>query len=51
MDTDTTLDNIFKEASQSKAPLCVVNADEELEGCVTAEKIFNAISKPQSADP
>ena len=51
VDTDTTLDNIFKEASQSKAPLCVVNADEELEGCVTAEKIFNAISKPQSADP
>ena len=48
VDTDTTLDNIFKEASQSKAPLCVVNADEELEGCVTAEKIFNAISKPQA---
>lgn len=46
VDTDTTLENIFKEASQSKAPLCVVNADAELQGCVTAEKIFNAISKP-----
>ena len=43
---DTTLENIFKEASQSKAPLCVVNAAAELEGCVTAEKIFNAISRP-----
>ena len=46
VDTDTTLENIIKAASQSKAPLCVVNADEELEGCVTAEKIFNAISRP-----
>lgn len=46
VDTDTTLENIFKEAAQSKAPLCVVNADAELEGCLTAEKIFNAISKP-----
>lgn len=46
VDTDTTLENIFKEASQSKAPLCVVNANAELEGCLTAEKIFNAISKP-----
>lgn len=46
VDTDTTLENIFKEASQSKAPLCVVNADAELQGCITAEKIFNVISKP-----
>ena len=46
VDTDTTLENIFKAASQSRAPLCVVNADAELEGCVTAEKIFNAISRP-----
>lgn len=46
VDTDTTLENIFKKASQSRAPLCVVNADAELEGCVTAEKIFNAISRP-----
>ena len=46
VDTDTTLENIFKTASQSRAPLCVVNADAELEGCVTAEKIFNAISRP-----
>ena len=46
VDTDTTLENIFKEAAQSKAPLCVVNADAELQGCLTAEKIFNAISKP-----
>lgn len=46
VDTDTTLENIFKEAAQSKAPLCVVNADAELQGCVTAEKIFNAISRP-----
>lgn len=46
VDTDATLENIFKEAAQSKAPLCVVNADAELQGCVTAEKIFNAISRP-----
>ena len=46
VDTDATLENIFKEAAQSKAPLCVVNADAKLEGCLTAEKIFNAISKP-----
>lgn len=46
VDTDTTLENIFKEAAQSKAPLCVVNADAELQGCLTAEKIFNAISRP-----
>lgn len=46
VDTDTTLENIFKAASQSRTPLCVVNADAELEGCVTAEKIFNAISRP-----